>query len=286
MQDYIEAHLNEEITMAQLARASLFSPWHAYRLFREHTGQTVAQYVRRLRLSRSAMRLRREGGRITDVAFEMGFGSVDGYQRAFLREFGCNPAQYARAPVPITLFIPYGVKFRELRREHIDMENVQSVFVQPVHRPARRAIIRRGVAAEEYFGYCEEVGCDVWGLLTSMDGLGGEPVCLWLPERYRLPGTSRYVQGVEVEAGADAVVPDGFDVIDLPEADYLMFQGEPFREEDYMDAILAVEHAMDRYDPSVIGMAWDDESPRIQLEPRGERGYIELRAVRRRSSKA
>ena len=286
MQDYIEAHLNEEITMAQLARASLFSPWHAYRLFREHTGQTVAQYVRRLRLSRSAMRLRREGGRITDVAFEMGFGSVDGYQRAFLREFGCNPAQYARAPVPITLFIPYGVKFRELRREHIDMENVQSVFVQPVHRPARRAIIRRGVAAEEYFGYCEEVGCDVWGLLTSMDSLGGEPVCLWLPERYRLPGTSRYVQGVEVEAGADAVVPDGFDVIDLPEADYLMFQGEPFREEDYMDAILAVEHAMDRYDPSVIGMAWDDESPRIQLEPRGERGYIELRAVRRQSSKA
>ena len=286
MQDYIEAHLNEEITMAQLARASLFSPWHAYRLFREHTGQTVAQYVRRLRLSRSAMRLRREGGRITDVAFEMGFGSVDGYQRAFLREFGCNPAQYARAPVPITLFIPYGVKFRELRREHIDMENVQSVFVQPVHRPARRAIIRRGVAAEEYFGYCEEVGCDVWGLLTSMDSLGGEPVCLWLPERYRLPGTSRYVQGVEVEAGADAVVPDGFDVIDLPEADYLMFQGEPFHEEDYMDAILAVEHAMDRYDPSVIGMAWDDESPRIQLEPRGERGYIELRAVRRQSSKA
>ena len=188
--------------------------------------------------------------------------------------------------MPITLFIPYGVKFRELRREQSDMENVQSVFVQPVHRPARRAIIRRGVRAEEYFAYCEEVGCDVWGLLTSMDSLGGEPVCLWLPERYRLPGTSRYVQGVEVEAGADAVVPEGFDVIDLPEADYLMFQGEPFCEEDYMDAILAVEHAMDRYDPSVIGMAWDDESPRIQLEPRGERGYIELRAVRRRSSKA
>ena len=38
MQDYIEAHLYEEITMAQLARASMFSPWHAYRLFRAHTG--------------------------------------------------------------------------------------------------------------------------------------------------------------------------------------------------------------------------------------------------------
>ena len=37
---------------------------------------------------------------------------------------------------------------------------------------------------------------------------------------------------------------------------------------------------MDSYDPAVIGYRWDDENPRIQLEPRGERGYIELRPVR------
>jgi len=43
----------------------------------------------------------------------------------------------------------------------------------------------------------------------------------------------------------------------------------------------AVQHAMDSYDPAVIGYRWDDENPRIQLEPRGERGYMELRAVRR-----
>ena len=34
MQDYIEAHLEEEITMAALSQAALFSPWHSYRLFR------------------------------------------------------------------------------------------------------------------------------------------------------------------------------------------------------------------------------------------------------------
>ena len=59
-----------------------------------------------------------------------------------------------------------------------------------------------------------------------------------------------------------------------------MFQGEPFRDEDYCQAIAAVQHAMDRYDPTTIGYAWDDENPRTQLEPRGERGYIELRAVK------
>ena len=59
-----------------------------------------------------------------------------------------------------------------------------------------------------------------------------------------------------------------------------MFQGEPFAEEDYREAILAVQQAMDRYAPEAIGRAWDDSQPRIQLEPKGSRGYIELRAVR------
>ena len=43
-------------------------------------------------------------GNIADIAFEMGFGSVDGYQRAFFREFGCNPREFASHPVPVYLF--------------------------------------------------------------------------------------------------------------------------------------------------------------------------------------
>ena len=282
MQDYIEAHLDEEIDLADLARASLFSPWHAHRLFRAYLGLAPAEYVRRLRLSRSALELKRGDRRITDVALALGFGSVDGYTRAFARTFGMTPSQYARDPVPITLFVPYGVKFRELRKERTTMNETKHIFLQVIHKPAHKVVLKRGVTAEDYFPYCEEVGCDVWGTLLSMDSLCGEPVCLWLPERYRTPGTSVYVQGVEVPLDYDGPVPDGFDTIELPAADYLMFQGEPFREEDYCDAIAAVQQAMDRYDPSVLGYAWDESAPRTQLEPRGARGYIELRAIRPR----
>ena len=35
MQDYIETHLEADITLAQLSAVSLFSPWHSYRLFKE-----------------------------------------------------------------------------------------------------------------------------------------------------------------------------------------------------------------------------------------------------------
>ncbi len=282
MQEYIESHLEEEITLADLAGESLFSPWHSYRLFRQYTNQTPAEYIRRLRLSKSAMRLKEGNCRVIDVAGELGFGSVDGYQRAFLKEFGCNPGEYARTKIPIPLFIPYGVKFKELKKEKIDMSEVQSVFVQLMRKPERKVILKRGVKADHYWTYCEEVGCDVWGILTSMDSLCGEPVCLWLTGRYKKPGTSTYVQGVEAAVDYDGAIPEGFDVITLPEAEYLVFQGEPFREEDYVEAITAVQQAMDKYDPSVIGYEWDDENPRIQLEPRGERGYIELRAVKKK----
>ena len=91
MQDYIEAHLDENITMANLANVSLYSPWHSYRLFVDLLHMTPAVYIRRLRLSKSALRLRDEKVKIIDIAFDTGFESVDGYQRAFYKEFGCNP---------------------------------------------------------------------------------------------------------------------------------------------------------------------------------------------------
>lgn len=142
-----------------------------------------------------------------------------------------------------------------------------------------KTCFKNGEKAAEYFAYCKEVGCDVWGLLTSMDSLCGEPVCLWLPEKLR-DEKSEYVQGVEVAPDYKGIIPEGFDVIVLPECDYLMFQGEPFAEEDFKEAITAIWKSEKKYDPSVVGYKWDKENPRIQLEPRGERGYIELVAVK------
>ena len=282
MQEYIEAHLTEEITLNDLAEASLYSPWYSYRLFQAYLGMSPAEYIRRLRLTKSAMKLKTEDIKVIDVAAEMGFASVDGFQRAFYREFGCNPKEYANTKIPLPLFVPYDVKFRELRKEGFDMTEVQSVFIQLMRKPRRKVIIKRGIQAKDYFDYCAEVGCDVWGTLLSMDSLCGEPVCLWLSEKYRKPDTSTYVQGVEVLPEDEVVIPKGFDVIELPEAEYLTFQGEPFKEEDYCQAIQALQYSIDRYDPTLIGYQWDDDNPRIKLEPRGERGYIELRAVKRR----
>ena len=279
MQDYIEAHLDANISMADLANVAKYSPWYSYRLFVDLLHMTPAVYIRRLRLSKSALRLRDEKVKIIDVAFDFGFESVDGYQRAFYKEFGCNPYEYSMHPIPIYLFKPYGIKYAN-RKENKEMNDVKSVFIQVIEKPERKVIIKRGKEATEYFQYCREVGCDVWGLLCSMKSICGEPVCLWLPQKYIAEGTSQYVQGVEVATDYSGEIPEGFDIIELPKCKYMMFQGEPFEEENFGEAIEAVWEAIKKYNPEVIGYTWDEENPRIQLEPIGTRGYIELVAVK------
>ena len=279
MQDYIEANLDNNITTADLASVSRYSPWYSYRLFVDLLHMTPAVYIRRLRLSKSALRLRDEKVKIIDVALDSGFESVDGYQRAFYKEFGCNPYEYSISPTPIYLFKPYGIKYAN-RKESKDMSEVKSVFVQVIEKPERKVIIKRGKEATEYFKYSEEVGCDVWGLLCSMKSICGEPVCLWLPKKYIAEGTSEYVQGVEVAMDYSGEIPEGFDVIELPKCKYIMFQGEPFEEENFGEAIQQVWDAIKKYNPEVIGYEWDDSNPRIQLEPIGARGYIELYPIK------
>lgn len=281
MQDYIEEHLENNPTISDLSKVSLYSPWYSYRIFKEYTGYTPSRYMRRLKLSRSALKLRDSDKSVTEIAFEAGFQSLEGYQRAFFKEFGCNPHEYAKHPIPLYLFIPYGVIYSQMNKQNINSQKEKQVIVKEIHRPKRKAIIKRGIQADDYFTYCEEVGCDVWGLLMSMHSLLGEPICMWLPQEYKLPMTSEYVQGIEVPLDYDDLIPEGFDIITLPEADYLLFQGEPFEEINYCEAIKRVQEEINQFDPTAKGYMWDNTNPRIQLEPIATRGYIEMVAVKK-----
>ena len=279
MQDYIRSHINEDISIDTIAKEISYSESYARKIFIKYLGMTPAVYIRRLKLSKSALKLRDENCQILDLAMKMGFGSADGYQRAFRREFGCNPKEYSNSPVPIWLFTPYLLENKE--RKATIMKETRNIFIQVIEKPARKVIIKRGIKATEYWTYCQEVGCDVWGLLSSIKSISGEPVCLWLPEHLRNPIENVYVQGVEVELDYSGIIPEGFEIIELPASTYLLFRGEPFEEDDYEDAIGEIWNAEKKYNPEFIGYEWDESNPRIQLEPIGERGYIELVPVKK-----
>ena len=287
MQEYMEENLYRSITLKELAKAAGYSPWHTSRIFKEITGKTPFDYLRALRLTKAALRLRDEETRILDVALDFVFDSHEGFTRAFSKEFGVSPHKYSKTTPPITLFLPYKVynTYIELHKEERKMSDEnksKSVFVQIVERPARKVLMRRGIKAEEYFAYCEEVGCDIWSVLTSVKEALYEPIGMWLPKHLIMPGTSLYVQGVEVPLTYSNLIPEGYELIELPPCTMMVFQGEPYDDENFGDAIGEVWEHINRFNPQIYGYEWDPQAaPRFQLAPMGYRGYIEARPVKK-----
>lgn len=102
-----------------------------------------------------------------------------------------------------------------------------------------------------------------------------------MPEKFRRPGTSEYVQGVEVPLDYAGEIPEGFEVMELPPCKMMVFQGPPYAEDEFEKAIGDLWAVMETYNPELYGFCWaDEDGPRFQLEPMGYRGYIEGRPVR------
>ncbi len=286
MQAYIEEHLQEPITLHRLAEAAGYSPWHAARIFKELTGRTPFDYIRAVRLSRAAVRLKDGDVRVVDVAFDFVFDSHEGFTRAFSKQFGCTPQQFLREKPAVRMFLPNSVRetyLALLRGEKIMTETpkTSTIFVQVVDRPARKLVLKRGIKAADYYAYCEEVGCEVWDVLTGIRQAIYEPAGMWLPPNLVKPGTSTYVQGVEVPLDYTGPVPEGFDLVELPPCKVMVFQGQPYDDADFEAAISSLWDTIKNYKPEVYGFRWaDEDGPRFQLEPQGYRGYIEGRPVR------
>ena len=151
-------------------------------------------------------------------------------------------------------------------------EKTAVIFTQIVERPARKLILKRAKTATHYFEYCEEFGCAEDGsgnpvpaeILSHIKEALYEQVGVWLPENMRPEGTGIYASAVEVPIDYAGEIPEGFDVINLEPCKMLVFQGEPFNDEDYGQAISALWAAMDKFNPEVYGYCYAPEiAPRM-----------------------
>lgn len=97
LRDYIHAHLSDDLSLEELAKQVGFSPFYFARLFRRSSGESVHQYVLRLRLDHARHLLGCTRLSISQVALNSGFAHQSHLTRAFRRRFGVTPASYRRA---------------------------------------------------------------------------------------------------------------------------------------------------------------------------------------------
>jgi AraC-like DNA-binding protein len=93
--NYIETHLNEDITLRKLAEAFYMNSTYISRQFKMHTGLTIRSYILGRRIERAKFHLS-EGMSITDACFQSGFSDYANFIRSFTKMVGISPGKYSK----------------------------------------------------------------------------------------------------------------------------------------------------------------------------------------------
>ena len=93
--DYIEKHIDEELSLEVLANVADFSRFHFHRIFSVMVGETLNHFIQRIRVEKAAMKLSANPKEsITDIAFDCGFSGSAAFSRAFRENFQMSPSQW------------------------------------------------------------------------------------------------------------------------------------------------------------------------------------------------
>lgn len=94
--DYIMQHLDEDISIEDVADYCHFSKYYFSRVFKAETGESIYAFIKRLKLEQSALRLKIEKEKsITDIGFDYGY-SPSNYSSAFRKCHKISPAQFRK----------------------------------------------------------------------------------------------------------------------------------------------------------------------------------------------
>lgn len=98
--EYIEEHLEEDLSLEKLAEEFYVSKYHIAHVFKDNIGLSIHQYItkKRLALCQEAIRANMN---ITDVYHMYGFGDYSSFYRAFKKEYGISPKEYRDMQVEI-----------------------------------------------------------------------------------------------------------------------------------------------------------------------------------------
>jgi len=127
--DYVESHLCEPDVSSGAAKRACVTEDSFLRFFSYMTGMTLAEYIRRRRLTLAGEELLRTDARVLDIAVKYGWDSADAFSRAFSRQHGISPGVFRKSGGSLKIVSP--VSF------HIQIKGAKEMDFQILDLPAR-----------------------------------------------------------------------------------------------------------------------------------------------------
>lgn len=284
----IKQYQDEALTLHALSGRLGYSEFHTTRKFKEISGMSLRDYLRHRKLAFALKEVRDRKKSLLEIALDYGFSSHEAFTRAFKKTYGVTPSAYRKAPKPVVLrtklnpFDRYLFGLGEIGMVK-STGDVNAYFVTiPVHK----FLHIKNYESNGYWDFWQKQslipGQDrdtMNGLLDSVKGKldddGGSEVnsgsgqvmayisdpkgrlCDWGFLR-----TECY--GARLPMDYKGEVPPQMLLIEIPEAEYLVFEHGPFDYEQEMRSVEdQIETAMATFDFADTGYSFDTAPGRI-----------------------
>lgn len=284
----IKANDDESFTLRHLSERLGYSEFYLSRKFKEISGMKFRDYLRYRRLAFALKEVRDSEKGFLEIALNYGFSSHEAFTRAFKAAYGVTPSQYRHNPIPVvlrTIINPFDCYL--LGIGGCGMANTtEDVKIYFVTIPAHKFLHIKNYESIGYWDFWQKQsllpGQDcktICGLLDSIKGKlddeGGEGynagsgqimayindpagrICSW-----GIPLAECY--GVRLPLDYRGEIPPQMLMMDVPEAEYIVFEHGPFDYETQNGAVeRKIEKAMAAYDFSETGYCLDLSPGRI-----------------------
>lgn len=284
----IKNYNDEALTLSFLSRSLGYSEFYTTRKFKEISGMQFRDYLRLRKLAFALKEVRDSDKSFLDIALDYGFSSNEAFTRAFKRTYGMTPSEYRKKPKPVVLrtkinpFDRYLLGLGEIGM----MKSTDDIKIYFVTIPAHKFLHIKNYESNGYWDFWQKQnqipGQDyetICGLLDSIKGKlddegGSEPNCgsgqimayINDPEGrlcdWGIPRTECH--GVRLPYDYKGEIPPQMLFIDVPEAEYVVFEHGPFDyEQENRSVEEKIEAAMAAFDYSGTGYSFDATPGRI-----------------------
>ena len=207
---YMEDHLTDDITLAEISKSVGLSAFHFQRAFSLLTGMSPAEYLRKRRLSMAGAELANGDVKVIDVALKYGYDTPESFTKAFTRFHGCSPAQ-VRKGSPVQFMNRYTVR--------ITIEG-GTIMEYKIEKWEEMDLL---VHAKEFHAETSEKEIPLfWDEYYADEKLKEIPGYLGICAQQKTDGDGfRY--GIGCKASDVEGIPEGFEIIHLPEYEWAVF---------------------------------------------------------------
>lgn len=271
---------DESLTLKFLSHRLRYSPFHMTRKFKELSGISFRDYLRLRKLAFALVDLRDSDRTVLDIAVDYGFSSHEAFTRAFKSAYGITPKEYRAKPVPLVLrtkvntFDRYLLGIGEIGM----VKSSGEIKIYYVSISAHKFLHIKNYESNGYFDFWEKqdkiAGQDchtICGLLDSIKGkLDGEDGVIGqfsgqiMGHIFEADGRCAECYGTRLPMDWKGIAPAQMLCIDVPEAEYIVFEHGPFDYENESTTVgERLDNAVKSFDFSNSGYSLDKAGGRV-----------------------